>query len=585
MRWEHHDGEGEQDRELGQADHGWLLRYGQGTLEQPRTVGCLCDYETRRNHLKLSVDEPLYRLPNARWLDMFLTEEVTLVEFYQSGLRFARDAGYKMVFCLVARHADATGAYDEIIQKWESLDDLTGSAILFLFAGDAIRRNYDSKNFVSQQHEGQPIIFNENALMLNSQYNVESRRRGTQDFYAHYSVEALRSGTRKYRSSLNSLGRHQPERPNSTALPLNQSREVSELRNYLGIREADIPCLHVTFLSDDSSVHFPVLEGESIYRVVKALVAKIVDSDLGEIHRRRVEIENAILPLSKKRAEILGELKACFADPVVIMMGVRRAMEQSGLSIEQREMLQSLFSSLDAMISDPSQSHRSQAFSEIARIKASECFQPLMKRQIISVAQRLIDKAATRSLKASAQATDPSLLEAELVRISESIELLRRERKELAARQDLETPTAVRDEISSLYHKAREIERCEPPEVFISYSRRDAELATDVHKLLEARGLKVFRDTDIRAPELFRPIIRRKLDAARAVVVLWTSSSVNSEFVTYEADRGRQKLVQLVEPGLALSDVPAPFTERQTIPVPRYDLMLDSLRNLGLSIS
>jgi hypothetical protein len=76
---------------------------------------------------------------------MWVTEEVSLVEFFRSGLQLAKDAGYSMVFCLVARHADAEGAYDEIVRKWESLDDLTGSKILFLFTGLSVREKLASQ--------------------------------------------------------------------------------------------------------------------------------------------------------------------------------------------------------------------------------------------------------------------------------------------------------------------------------------------------------------------------------------------------------------------------------------------------------
>lgn len=53
---------------------------------------------------------------------MHTTEEVSLVEFYKAGLRLAEDDGYKLVFCLVAREADVPTVFDEVAQKWHSLD-------------------------------------------------------------------------------------------------------------------------------------------------------------------------------------------------------------------------------------------------------------------------------------------------------------------------------------------------------------------------------------------------------------------------------------------------------------------------------
>lgn len=102
--------------------------------------------------------------------------------------------------------------------------------------------------------------------------------------------------------------------------------------------------------------------------------------------------------------------------------------------------------------------------------------------------------------------------------------------------------------------------------VFISYARADSELAKAIASALSAIGLEVFWDQRIRAGADFRFAIDSHLSAAACVLVLWTRNSVESDWVSYEAEFGRQqkKLIQV-----ALEDVqpPPPFGARSNLAV------------------
>lgn len=75
--------------------------------------------------------------------------------------------------------------------------------------------------------------------------------------------------------------------------------------------------------------------------------------------------------------------------------------------------------------------------------------------------------------------------------------------------------------------------------VFLSYSREDQKTARAMISLLEGLGYKVWWDGLIPGGERFDKVTGNALETARAVVVLWSKSSVESHWVNDEAGRGR----------------------------------------------
>ena len=72
-------------------------------------------------------------------------------------------------------------------------------------------------------------------------------------------------------------------------------------------------------------------------------------------------------------------------------------------------------------------------------------------------------------------------------------------------------------------------------DVFVSYSRRNQTSAEKLIRLLEDEGWDVWFDQEIRVGKPWSREIERALDQARAVIVLWTESAVQSEWVVKEA--------------------------------------------------
>lgn len=73
------------------------------------------------------------------------------------------------------------------------------------------------------------------------------------------------------------------------------------------------------------------------------------------------------------------------------------------------------------------------------------------------------------------------------------------------------------------------------PDIFISYSRQDQAVARHFAEGFEQEGLGVWWDQAINPGEAFDQVTEQALEEARAVVVLWSKTSVSSRWVRAEA--------------------------------------------------
>src|SRR5262245_55571774 len=98
-------------------------------------------------------------------------------------------------------------------------------------------------------------------------------------------------------------------------------------------------------------------------------------------------------------------------------------------------------------------------------------------------------------------------------------------------------------------------------DIFISYSKQDQDEAHLLATFLEAEGYSVWWDTSLLSGESFRKVIMTELGRARAVIVIWTEHSIESDWVQSEAGRAHadRKLIPVKAKGLAYKDIPPPF--------------------------
>jgi tetratricopeptide (TPR) repeat protein len=108
--------------------------------------------------------------------------------------------------------------------------------------------------------------------------------------------------------------------------------------------------------------------------------------------------------------------------------------------------------------------------------------------------------------------------------------------------------------------------------VFISYSKKHRPLTERIAALLERQEiggadgsrepLTVWWDKSLLSGDVFHREITREIDAARAVVVVWSEGAVASDWVYAEAQRGasQRKLVPLREASLDRRKIPLPYS-------------------------
>lgn len=99
-------------------------------------------------------------------------------------------------------------------------------------------------------------------------------------------------------------------------------------------------------------------------------------------------------------------------------------------------------------------------------------------------------------------------------------------------------------------------------DVFISYARADQAAARRVAKALQDAGLHVWWDADLPPHRAYTEVIERNLEQAKAVLVLWSKTSVTSQWVRAEADVARNG-AKLVQARLDGTSPPLPFNQVQ----------------------
>jgi TolB-like protein len=88
------------------------------------------------------------------------------------------------------------------------------------------------------------------------------------------------------------------------------------------------------------------------------------------------------------------------------------------------------------------------------------------------------------------------------------------------------------------------------PDVFLSYNREDAGVATLFADAFAREGLEVWWDATLRSGEAYDRVTEAALRGAKAVVVLWSPHSVDSRWVRAEAtiaDRNRTLVPAMIE--------------------------------------
>ena len=105
--------------------------------------------------------------------------------------------------------------------------------------------------------------------------------------------------------------------------------------------------------------------------------------------------------------------------------------------------------------------------------------------------------------------------------------------------------------------------------IFLSYAREDAAKAGALARALDRAGHKVWWDQHVEGGTRFAREIATALKDAEAVIVLWSSSSIESEWVQDEAAEGHQT-GRLIPVAIDSSPAPLGFRQIQSIDLSRW---------------
>ena len=122
--------------------------------------------------------------------------------------------------------------------------------------------------------------------------------------------------------------------------------------------------------------------------------------------------------------------------------------------------------------------------------------------------------------------------------------------------------------------------------VFVSYARPDEPHAERVAAGLRAKGYEVWRDDELPAHRAFNEVIEERLREATAVVVLWSASAAQSQWVRAEADAARNS-AKLIQVQLDETLPPLPFNQIHCADLSSWDGISDTAgwRKLLMSVA
>lgn len=123
-------------------------------------------------------------------------------------------------------------------------------------------------------------------------------------------------------------------------------------------------------------------------------------------------------------------------------------------------------------------------------------------------------------------------------------------------------------------------------DIFISYARAHHETTRNLARDLEAAGYSVWWDTSLLTGDVYRTTLDEQIEAAKAVIIIWTPESINSLWVVAEAEHALRlgKLFNTLH-GVQPEKVPKPFNQVHGVDVTDRAAILTALSVNGVSPS
>ncbi len=227
--------------------------------------------------------------------------KIPIVDFLKYCQEGAKREGYYWIVCILSRKRDSKNLYKSIESDWKSLDSITGSRILVLFAGNEVDDSH-----LSEQDLGRFCI-------------TDNRK----SYIRRYNPFATFIGTNTdIKTDLSSV-RYEILQKHILNVEDNQTDAIDSLCRYFDIEEQKIPCLvYMPVIQNSPGVQKTVVsfpKGEiDLYRYFKSLfnrIAPMIDelNNMDEEIAHRIETAyqelESLANTSAQREEIMRSIQ------------------------------------------------------------------------------------------------------------------------------------------------------------------------------------------------------------------------------------------------------------------------------------
>jgi Uncharacterized protein containing a TIR (Toll-Interleukin 1-resistance) domain len=205
-----------------------------------------------------------------------------IVDFFKYSLESAYQRGFTWVMCLLARDADVEETYQQVKRYWDSLHDLTGMNILFVFAGKQTQEK-QSNSLLRHEDETYRALTNPSIRFVSD--NIPT--------VPHYIYPVF-----------------DYEKYEINELAVTHTRSITELRDFFGLSEKDVPSMvfiPTHKLAREKKVILK-LQKENLYQMVKGIIESL-EEPLKKLKRVQDDYEYNDERLSELSKEISHLLK------------------------------------------------------------------------------------------------------------------------------------------------------------------------------------------------------------------------------------------------------------------------------------
>ena len=472
---------------------------------------------------------------------MEIIEQVSLVDFYRHQTKALRARGFFGLMMVLARQADAPNLYMDLIRYWNDLHHITGPRILFAVAGMPQSPDNNKALVFDGVHNDALMIAPHDAL-TNAYWDKE-------DLTRHLALQ------KQYLTQNKWWKPEYKQAPTGRGLAAANASQVSELRHFLHVSEAQTPCLHLTLLLADASESFIMplddYSGLSLWVSVKRIMSRL-SPPIDEFDRT----------LRSRKFGRLPELDVQVSNQEALLNAPnRRIREIRSIASESKRLKQGNIAKrirrkaeIDALLADPSVfSEERSALTEViqycsqstvSKEGAWKLFNSIRGRQLLG---REVLRSLQGFVDASLDPSDEAALAEELTTLTHSVDQLSPQltttRSEIKRTEDSMRAKARQVLDNRLATEMNTLCASLPQKLnltwdfFISYPRPDRDVAIALWRELSDVGECFFDQRSLKPGDKWANELISALENSSCIVVLVTEATLLAHYQISEIQR------------------------------------------------